>query len=60
MGLMDLLSALSYAGETIDKPGRAARGLLSGRPEELANLIPFSDTMGITDPSQSSSGRDML
>ena len=51
---------LQWLGETLDKPGRAARGLLAGRPGEIANLIPFSDTMGLTDPSQSVSGRDLL
>ncbi len=60
MDLMDILSALNYAGETIDKPGRALRGVLAGKTGELANLIPFSDAMGITDPAQSISGRDML
>lgn len=55
-----LLDALGYLGESIDKPGAAVRGLLSGRPDQLANLIPFSDAMGITDPSQRVSGRGLL
>lgn len=54
------ISGLQYIGETLDKPGRAVRGLLNGKPGELANLIPFSDTMGITDPEKSTSGRDLL
>lgn len=54
------LSGLQWLGETLDKPGRAVRGLLAGRPEALANLIPFSDTMGITDPQDATSGRDLL
>ncbi len=54
------LSGLSYVGETLDKPGRAIRGLLGGKPEELLNLLPFSDTLGITDPADSISGRDLL
>lgn len=68
------MSALAWLGGTLDKPNRAIRGLLGGRPEELANLIPFSDTLGITDsegllggtPLQVSdrenalSGRDLL
>lgn len=54
------IGGLQYLGETLDKPGRAVRGLLAGRPGELANLIPFSDTFGLTDPSQSVSGRDLL
>src|SRR3990167_6625502 len=49
-------SGAGYVGETLDKPGRAVRGLLAGRPGELANLIPFSDTLGITDPAKSTSG----
>ena len=53
-------SGAGYVGETLDKPGRAVRGLLAGRPGELANLIPFSDTLGITDPAKSTSGRDLL
>lgn len=55
-----LLDALGWVGETLDKPGRALRGLLAGRPGELANLVPFSDTRGWTDPSQSVSGRNLL
>lgn len=55
-----LLDALGWVGESLDKPGRAVRGLLAGRPGELANLIPFSDTMGLTDPTQSVSGRGLL
>ena len=42
------LSTLAYIGESIDKPMAALRGLLAGRPEELANIIPFSDALGIT------------
>lgn len=55
-----LLDALGWAGESLDKPGAAVRGLLAGRPDQLANLIPFSDTLGITDPSQRVSGRGLL
>src|SRR5262245_21103149 len=54
------IGGLQYIGETLDKPGRDVRGLLAGRPGELANLIPFSDTMGLTDPTQATSGRDLL
>ena len=43
------IGALSYVAETLDKPGSAVRGLLAGQPEQLLNLIPFSDTLGITD-----------
>ena len=57
---MSLMEALGYVGDTIGKPGRAVRGVLAGRPDELANLIPFSDTLGITDPTQQVRGRDLL
>ena len=53
--LMDVagsgLSALQYIGQSLDKPGRAVRGLLGGHPEELLNAIPFSSGMGLTDPN---------
>jgi hypothetical protein len=54
------LGGLQWVGETLDKPGRAVRGLLSGRPEELLNLIPLSDTFRWTDPKTSVSGRQLL
>lgn len=62
------IGGLQYIGETLDKPGRAIRDGLSGigsgdwgkAGRGLLNLIPFSDTMGITDPSKSTSGRDLL
>jgi len=54
------LGFLQYAGETLDKPGAALRGLLAGEPEQLLNLIPFSDTLGITEPKERVSGRDLL
>lgn len=57
---MSLLDALGYVGDTLAKPGRAVRGVLAGRPDELANLIPFSDTMGLTDPHRQVRGRDLL
>jgi len=55
------MSALRNVGETLDKPGAAVRGILSGlgmgtKPGEwgggLLNLIPFSDTLGITNPEK--------
>lgn len=55
-----LLSALGYAGDSLAKPGRAIRGLLGGRPDELAAAIPFSDSLGLTDPLRSMSGHDLL
>jgi hypothetical protein len=48
-GLLPKVAGLAqYAGETLDKPGAAVRGLLGGDPSQLANLIPFSDTLGLT------------
>lgn len=54
------MGGLQWVGEASDKFGRATRGLLDGKPSELLNLIPFSDTMGITDPQQSVTGRQLL
>jgi hypothetical protein len=51
--------ALSYLSDALDKPGRAFRGLLGGNPDELAALVPFSDTMGLTDPSRRVSGANL-
>ncbi len=53
------LSGLQWVGEALDKPRRAVSGIMAGRPGELLNLLPFSDTLGITDPEQSTSGRDV-
>ena len=55
-----LLDALGYVGDVLDKPGRAVRGLLGGRPEEAAAIVPFSDSMGLTDPANRVSGSDLL
>lgn len=55
-----VLPPLTWLSQTLDKPGRAIRGLLDGSPSELLNLIPLSDTLGITDPEKSVSGRDLL
>ncbi len=58
---MDLLSMIQQGGELLDKGtgGRALRGLAAGRPREAASIIPFSDSMGLTDPKQTASGRDV-
>lgn len=58
---MDLLSALQTAGDAIDKTtgGRAVRGLLAGKPRELLSPIPFSDSMGLTNLADATSGRDL-
>lgn len=55
-----LLDALGWLGDSLDKPGRAVRGLLGGRPDELAAAVPFSDSLGLTDPSRRVGGRDIL
>lgn len=58
---MDLLDAIGQAGEGIDKftGGRALRGTLAGKPRELLSVLPFSDTLGITDEHDKTSGRDL-
>jgi hypothetical protein len=58
--MSSILDALEYAGSVLDKPGRAVRGLLAGRPGEGLAALPLSDTLGLTDPSQRVSGRDLL
>lgn len=55
-----ILDALGYLGDSLDKPGRAVRGLLGGRPEEAMAAIPFSDTMGLTNQANRVSGSDLL
>lgn len=56
------LNGLGFIGGLIDKytGSRALRGLLGGRPEELASIIPFSDALGITDESNAVSGAELL
>jgi hypothetical protein len=55
-----LLNALNYAGSSLDKLGpRPLRGLLGGKPHELASIIPFSDTAGLTNPADAVTGRDL-
>jgi len=54
------LSGLSYVGGALNKPGRAIRGLLGGQPREMLNVIPFSDALGITDPTQEVRGTDLI
>lgn len=56
----ELLGALGYIGDAINKPGRAIRGLLAGRPDEAAAAIPFSDSLGFTQKSNATSGKDLL
>lgn len=54
------LGGLGFVGGILNKPGRVIRGLLGGQPRELLNAIPFSDSLGITDPSQQVHGTDLL
>lgn len=55
-----LLSALGYAGSALDKPGRAVRGLLAGKPDEALAALPFSDSLGLTDEGNRTSGKELL
>lgn len=52
--------ALGYAGDALDKPGRAVRGLLAGRGDEALAAVPFSDSLGLTDESRAVTGKDLL
>lgn len=56
------LHGLGWIGSSLSKAfgGRAIRGALGGRPEELLSIIPFSDTLGITDPTNEVHGSDLL
>jgi hypothetical protein len=46
---------VQWLGEVLDKGGSAVRGLLGGQGvNALANLIPFSDTMGLTNAPEGS------
>jgi hypothetical protein len=60
--LENALGGLGYIGSLFDKTfgGRAIRGALGGHPEELLSTIPLSDTLGLTDPQNEVSGRDLL
>lgn len=57
-----IVGGASYIGGSLDKGlgARAIRGALGGNAREVLSLIPFSDTLGITDPSQAVGGRDLL
>lgn len=56
------LGVLGYVGGSLEKAlgGRAIRGLLGDKPREILSVIPFSDTLGITDPAERVSGVDLL
>ncbi len=59
---MTALSGASYVGNKLDQitMSRALRGLLGGQPRELLSAFPFSDELGITDPADKVSGKDIL
>lgn len=54
------LGGLSFIAGILNKPGRVVRGLLGGTPREALNVIPFSDTLGLTDPAQEVRGSHLL
>lgn len=56
------LGGLAYLGKVLDKTfgGRAARGVLGGRPEELLSVLPMSDTLGLTNEKNVVHGTDLL
>lgn len=54
-----MLSGVQYLSQTLGKPARALFGTLAGKPSELLNLVPFSDTLGITDPNEAVGGREL-
>lgn len=55
-----LLDALTYFGESVEKPGRAVRGVLGGRPREALAVTPFSDSIGLTDRNDRVTGQDLI
>ena len=56
----DIVNALNYVSSSLDKAGpRPLRGILGGKPRELLSAVPFSDTMGLTDPKDIVSGRNL-
>ncbi len=57
------LSGLHYVGSVLDKTfgGRAVRGALTGKAREIGSIIPFSDSLGITDyDHDNTTGEDVL
>jgi len=55
------LDTIGQVGDGIDKftGGRALRGLVGGKGREALSILPFSDTLGITDAKDKTSGRDL-
>ncbi len=58
--MSSILDALGYVGDTLSKPGRAVRGVIGGRMDEGLSFLPFSDSLGLTDPSRAVTGHDLL
>ncbi len=63
--LSGVMGGMQWAGEALGKGGAAVRGVVSGLSGGdwgggLKNLIPFSDTMGITDPAKRIYTDDLL
>jgi hypothetical protein len=54
-------SALGWVGGQLDKftGSRAIRGLLAGKPRELLSVLPASDTLGITNEEDRTSGEEL-
>lgn len=50
---------LDYVAGALDKPGRAVRGVLGGRPEEAFAALPFSDSLGLSDEKNAVSGANL-
>src|SRR6185436_16752921 len=59
---------LQYIGDSLNKAfgGRAIRSLIgaaqtgdTGRLRDVLSIIPFSDTLGITDPAQETTGKEI-
>lgn len=55
-----LMSALGFLGDSLDRPGAAVRGLLAGRPDQLAYLVPGAESLGLVDPERRVTGQDLL
>src|SRR6185295_5337336 len=55
-----ILDALQFAGDALDRPGAAVRGLLAGRPDQLGYLVPGAESLGLVDPERRVSGVDLL
>ena len=56
------LGGLAYLGKVLDKTfgGRAIRGVLGGRPEEILSILPGSDSLGLTQERNTVYGRELL